>query len=634
MKEKRAAVHFKSLKRVYELLHPLFCIFFTVGCPTILLSLFIVKPVQAHSPDPSTALSAPVCPNCFTSGQLTANEGFIILISTILLVAVAILVGILFYNRSLAKKVNEQTREIKSNEMKFRSIFDTSGIGITTVDENGTFLTANPTTLRLLGYSAEEFARLSIRDITHPDDMARNFELFKDLWAGRRGSYTIEKRDRHKDGHYIWGRVTASMVHDNDGKPLFAIALFDDITDSRNAEVFRSAIFKISQTVTATSTLEAFYASIHSILGELMPVDNFFIALYHAEDGLLHFPFVKDQYDSSTEPIEPGKTLSNYVMNTREPTLVDGDVFDSLLEKNQVVLVGTKPVEWLGVPLIIDDQVFGVMVTQHYDTNFKFNKFDIDLFTFVSSQVAQAIDKKRTEDALIQSDSDMRALFGAMTEIVMVLDQEGCYKKIVGTNNNLLYRPPNELLGRTLHEVFEKERADTFLRYIRETLTTHKKTAFEYSLTIQNKVLWFAATLSPVTEDTVIWVARDITNRKVMEEELRDNEARYRTIFEDSPVSLWEEDFSQVLQQITLLKHQGVVDFRAYFRAHPGELSDLISKIKILDVNEAALKLVHAGSKTELIKNFSRVIGDDSYAGIVQQIEMIAAGKSEFDLEG
>jgi PAS domain S-box-containing protein len=130
-------------------------------------------------------------------------------------------------------------------------------------------------------------------------------------------------------------------------------------------------------------------------------------------------------------------------------------------------------------------------------------------------------ERKQMEEALSASEAELRTLIKAMTDVIIVSDSEGRYLKIVDTSPSLLYKPPNELLGRTLHEVFSNDQADFFLDHIRQALDTQQSVNFEYNLPIGNKELWFNATISPMSDDKTLMVARDITEGKTAEEALR-----------------------------------------------------------------------------------------------------------------
>ena len=143
-------------------------------------------------------------------------------------------------------------------------------------------------------------------------------------------------------------------------------------------------------------------------------------------------------------------------------------------------------------------------------------------------------ERKRVEEELRASEAELRTLINAMTDVIFVGNSEGRYLKIVDTSPSLLYKPSKELLGRTLHEVFPKALADFFLNHLRQAINTQKSVNFEYSLPIGDKKLWFYATVSPLTDDKILMVARDITDRKQAEESLRESEEKYRTIFEES----------------------------------------------------------------------------------------------------
>jgi PAS domain S-box-containing protein len=125
------------------------------------------------------------------------------------------------------------------------------------------------------------------------------------------------------------------------------------------------------------------------------------------------------------------------------------------------------------------------------------------------------------EGALRASDAEMRALLAAMTDVILVLDADGRYLKIAPTNPALLYRPLSEMIGKTLREVFPPEQADTFTAHIHQALATQQPISFEYRLLINEQEVWFDATVSPMSEQSVIWVARDISQRKQAQQSLQ-----------------------------------------------------------------------------------------------------------------
>jgi diguanylate cyclase (GGDEF)-like protein/PAS domain S-box-containing protein len=128
--------------------------------------------------------------------------------------------------------------------------------------------------------------------------------------------------------------------------------------------------------------------------------------------------------------------------------------------------------------------------------------------------------RKEAEEQLRLSEAELRALFEAMDDVVFEIDVRGRYLNVAPTNPSLLYRPREELLGKTLHEVLPAKKAEELISHIRRSLESRKTERVEYSLSIEGRELWFEGTVTPLSQESVLFVGRDITERKALEEQL------------------------------------------------------------------------------------------------------------------
>lgn len=131
----------------------------------------------------------------------------------------------------------------------------------------------------------------------------------------------------------------------------------------------------------------------------------------------------------------------------------------------------------------------------------------------------------------------------------------------------------------------------------------------------------------------VVGLAQEMTARRQAEERLTESADRYRSLFEDSPISLWEEDFSLVKQHIDDLRASGVSDFRAYFAGHPQEVCRCAGAVRVIDVNRATLEMFKADSKEHLLSGLAGIFCDKSVAVFQEELITLAAGGTQFHSE-
>ena len=128
------------------------------------------------------------------------------------------------------------SQALSESEYKFRNIFNFNTIGIIVADTKGTILDANPKVLEILGYSLSELKGLRPIDFSHPDDLARERELAREMLSSGGDFFRMEKRYIRKDKKIIWANFSLTIIKDENKQFQMALALMEDITQRKNAE--------------------------------------------------------------------------------------------------------------------------------------------------------------------------------------------------------------------------------------------------------------------------------------------------------------------------------------------------------------------------------------------------------------
>ena len=212
-----------------------------------------------------------------------------------------------------------------------------------------------------------------------------------------------------KPGLLDW-YIRAYPIFDADGNLKGVVEVAENITEKEQMRKINEAIFKISEATHTTESLDELFKEIHSIISTLMPAENFYISLYYPEKNTISFPYFVDEYDENPGEIPLGKTLTAYVIRTNEALLASPEVTEELAEKGEVELVGAPSIDWLGVPLKINGETIGVLVLQSYTEGVRFTEEHKRIIQFVSDQIAMAIQRKKAEEALKESEELFRTL--------------------------------------------------------------------------------------------------------------------------------------------------------------------------------------------------------------------------------
>ncbi|MCK4814798.1 PAS domain S-box protein, partial [bacterium] len=284
---------------------------------------------------------------------------------------------------------------LKESEEEFRTFFENEPEYCYMVSTEGIMLDVNKAALKTLGYKKRELVGKHVSTIYAPESLPKMEQLLK-IWR-KSGSLSNEELNiLTKKGEVRTVLLSVSAEKDKDGKIIRSISVQKDITEQRKAERIRSAVYKISEAAITADDLENFYLSIHGCIGELMPAENMYIALYDSSSDRISFPYFVDEYDEKPDPIKSGKGLTEYVLLSGEPLLATPEVFEDLVVNGKVEDRGTVSVDWLGVPLKTKEMTIGVMVVQSYKNDVRFREEDKNLLMFVSTQIAMVIERVRS----------------------------------------------------------------------------------------------------------------------------------------------------------------------------------------------------------------------------------------------
>ncbi|HEY9650532.1 MAG TPA: PAS domain S-box protein, partial [Coleofasciculaceae cyanobacterium] len=172
--------------------------------------------------------------------------------------------------------------------------------------------------------------------------------------------------------------------------------------------------------------------------------------------------------------------------------------------------------------------------------NWEWSDEEKELLQAVADSLAIAITQSQLYSQIQSSEAEQRALLEAITDTVIVFNSQGQYLKYLQKNPALIYKPTAQRIGKTVQEVLPRQQAEQILDSVHRALFAQTTVRVEYYLPIGGKKEWFSATVSPFMTDHVLFVSRNITDRKRAELALQKAEEKYRSIFENAVEGIFQ----------------------------------------------------------------------------------------------
>lgn len=497
----------------------------------------------------------------------------------------------------LQKEVDRRQRAesaLKASEQRYQSLYEHNPFMYFTLTSDGTVLSVNRFGAQELGYETEELIGRSVMEVF---DSSERLSVSERLTTCATSPYTLFEWDAQKirkDGTRLWVKERARAIHDPTGT-LLILVVCENITERKRVEKHAQETSRLLHTLVNGSALP------------LVSLDR--------EGRVISWNQAATRLFGWTEQEVLGRELP-YVQAGEEA------IADALWDRG---IRGelTGPIELRRQRK--DGQMLDLLL---------WPVFVSDEFDQVSLAVGLYVDRsdlKRAEEARIRSEDRLRSFLDALDDLAFEFDQDGTYLNVWTRNEKKLLVPKTELISKSLPDVFGTDAGARYVQTIRGVLDTGNTATVEYSVLLGGEKRHFSGILTRIPRGqgegaTVGCIVRDMTVTRLIESQLRENEARWRTLYEHAGVGIaqltLEGRFLRVNPHLcTLLGYSSDVMLERKFQdfTHPDDLETNLTYLAELVAGEC-----HSFS---MEKRYRRA--DDSWLWVNLTVSLVQPGSGE-----
>jgi|GEM_PF-1097241 len=492
---------------------------------------------------------------------------------------------------------------LREGEERYRLLVENLTDMIVEFDTDGYLRFVSPSYCRAFGKIEEEILGKKFMPLIHKDDRENVKKALAGVYEPPHVAY-VEERAKTVDG-WRWQSWVNTAVLDESGHVVRIIAVGRDITDRKRAEE-------------ALRKSEERFRTFMETASDLMNITD--------EKG--NITYVNESM-AKTLGYSKGTMIGMHITQ-----LLTKEALEKDFEPNWGKFVADGKIS-IGTTFAAEDgkEIYGELkAVATYDKDGK--------FAGTRAVFHDLTERRQVEEKLLESEIKYRTLVEQLPAVTYTaaLDESSTTLYISPQIEKILGISPAEYKADPdfwVKHLYPDDR-DRVLNELSRSHRSGQPFNSEYRMVTQNgQLVWFRDDATVVRDDKgnplyLQGVMFDITERKQAEEALQRSENRYRGLFEDSPISLWEEDFSEVKKYIDRLRHSGVSDFRSYFEKHPKGVAKCASMVKVIDVNRASLRLYRARNKENLKSGLARIFARESYYPFTEELIAVAEGKTRF----
>lgn len=423
----------------------------------------------------------------------------------------------------------------------FDIIWETLPLPMRIIDENSIIVNVNQAFCKFFNKTKEELVGKSlsilytpdIEEIKNPDFRKKEYLDFKkNLQSGNIRLH--QEVELHLwDGRRLWMEIVNSIIYDNNKKP-YVHSIFRDITERVRKEKIQNALYQISELTNLKPEMNEFYTRVHHIVRELMPADNFYIALYDENKDEVSFPYFVDEIDEPPEPSKMGKGLTAYIIRKGLPLLVTEEIEKELVEKGEIEIIGSPAKIWLGVPLILNNKSIGAIVVQDYHTDKRYGEEEKQILTFVSEQITITLNHLRIQESLVHSETQFRQVWMNSFDGMRIVDKNGIIVDVNPAFCKMFDVEAKDVIGKR-YTVIYKDADIKFRKFIENFKNRNINPHLEQKVVLWNdKEIYLELSNSYITlhdnNEYLFSIFRDMTQKKNMELELIESAKKLREL--------------------------------------------------------------------------------------------------------
>lgn len=396
---------------------------------------------------------------------------------------------------------------LRESEARFRSIFEQAAVGIAHIQLTGELLLVNQRFCEIVGFPRQELMRLTIAELTHPDDLPMSTAAIERLLAGDDTTFSVEKRYRHKNGRYVWVNITVSLVRRPTGEPNHLISIIEDIGRRRQAEdALRASEEKFTK-LFFTSPSPKLITRVRD--NQVLEVNDRCLEL---------FGRTRAEVLSAD-----GSTLAQWGIPVAQPATVLALQVEGVIDNTEVTIPqshGERRIALMSAALI-----------------------QLEREPCVLWAATDITEQKRTDAALRVSEQRLRQIIDLVPHMIFAKDDTGRFILANQALAAFFHTTTEEIVGRTNHVLTpSSEEALRFRADDQEVISSGKsKYILEEEVTDAdgNKHIWrtikIPFTFSGADTPAVLGVSTDITELRRAEIALSESEARFRQFAEHVP---------------------------------------------------------------------------------------------------